>query len=165
MGDLEPVAPRTEEARQSPSRASHGFQLGPIRVDVNGRAAHEAEDTWDATWLSVTATCAVAGARVVVPDTVVTSWSVERFCGALDVLARTGVGCAYLAAEAPNLTIRVEARQPDAPIMARVELTVDCAGQGHWFAFPIDRTGLAVAIARCREILQAYPTHQVADHD
>jgi hypothetical protein len=155
----------TEGARQSPSRASQGFQLGPIAIEVTGRALHEADDTWDATWLDVTATCAMNGAQVVVPGTVVTSWSVERFCAGLEIVARTGVGCAYLTAEAPNLTIRVEGRQLDGPITVRIELTADCAGQGHWFAFPIDRTGVDAAVARCRTILQAYPAHQVADHD
>jgi hypothetical protein len=165
MPELEPTTPRAEGAREIPNRVSHGFQLGPILVEVTGRALHEADDTWDGTWLAVRATCAIEGARVVVPSTVVAGWSVERFCAGLEAVARTGVGCAYLTAEAPNLTIRVEARQPDAPITVRIELTADCAAQGHWFAFPVDRSVVDAAIARCREILEAYPTHQVADQD
>jgi hypothetical protein len=141
-----------------------GFQLGAIRLEVDGRAAHESEDTWDATWLSATTTCSASGAQVVVRGAVLTSWSVERFCTGLDGLATTGVGCAYLTSEVPNLTIRVESQQSDTPIAVRIELTADSAGQGHWFAFHIGRSEVQGAAAQCREILAAYPTHQVVDH-
>jgi len=168
MHDAEPSASKSEGdgagTREAAGRRPLGFQLGAIHVDVSGRATHETEDTWDATWLSVRATCADGGARVAVPATVVTSWSFERFCAGLDVLAETGVGCAYLAAEAPNLAIRVDAQRADAPITARIELTEDCAGQGHWFAFTVDRTEVRAVIAGCRAILEVYPAHQLADH-
>jgi hypothetical protein len=151
--------------RQSVARAgaSLGFQLGGVRLDVDGRAAHHCDDTWDANWLSVTATCAAAGAEVVVPAATVTSWSVERFCAGLDGLVRTGVGSAYLTAESPSLTMRVESQTPDTPITVRAELTPDRAGQGHWFAFAVSRDDLRAVIARCREILAVHPPIQMAD--
>jgi len=139
-----------------------GFQLGGVRLEVDGRTAHDCDDTWDANWLSVTATCKAAGAQVVVPAAVMTSWSVERFCSGLEGLVRTGVGCAYLTAESPNLTMRAESQMPDAPITVRAELTPDSAGQGHWFAFVVSRAELRAAIARCQEILAAHPANQVA---
>jgi hypothetical protein len=146
----------------APSGAALGFQLGGVKFEVDGRAAHDCDDTWDANWLSVTATCTAAGAAVVVPAAVMTSWSVERFCGGLEGLVRTGVGFAYLTAESPNLTMRVESQVPDAPITVRAELTPDSAGQGHWFAFVVTRAELRTAIARCQEILAAHPAKQVA---
>ena len=146
-----------------PSGALLGFQLGGVRLEVDGRAANDCDDTWDANWLSVSATCAAAGAEVVVPAAVVTSWSIERFCGGLEGLVRTGVGSAYLTAESPNLTMRVESQMPDAPITVRAELTADSTGQGHWFAFAVSRADLRAAIARCREILATHPANQVAD--
>lgn len=155
---------RTKGVRSdAPAGASLGFQLGGVRLEVDGRTAHDCDDTWDANWLSVSATCAAAGAEVVVPAAVVTSWSVERFCGGLEGLVRTGVGSAYLAAESPNLTMRVESQVPDAPITVRAELTADNAGQGHWFAFAVSREELRAAIARCREILVTHPAKQMAD--
>ena len=146
----------------TPAGASLGFQLGGVRLEVDGRTANDCDDTWDANWLSVTATCAAAGAEVVVPAAVVTSWSVERFCSGLEALVRTGVGAAYLTAESPNLTMRVESQMPDAPITVRAELTADSAGQGHWFAFAVSREELRAAIARCQEILAAHPAKQMA---
>jgi hypothetical protein len=146
----------------APPGASLGLQLGGVRLEVDGRTAHDCDDTWDANWLSVTATCAAAGAEVVVPAAVMSSWSVERFCGGLEGLVRTGVGAAYLTAETPNLTMRVESQMPDAPITVRAELTADSAGQGHWFAFAVSRAELRTAIARCQEILAAHPANQVA---
>jgi hypothetical protein len=146
----------------APSSAALGLQLGGVRLEVDGRTAHDCDDTWDANWLSVTAKCTAAGAEVVVPAAVMTSWSVERFCGGLEGLVRTGVGCAYLTAESPNLTVRVESQMLDAPITVRAELTPDSAGQGHWFAFVVSRAELRAAIARCQEILGAHPANQVA---
>jgi hypothetical protein len=146
----------------APSGASLGFQLGGVRLEVDGRTANDCDDTWDATWLSVTARCAAAGAEVIVPAAVVTSWSVERFCRGLEGLVRTGVGSAYLTAESPNLTMRVESQMPDAPITVRAELTADSAGQGHWFAFAVSRAELRTAIAKCQEILAAHPANQLA---
>jgi hypothetical protein len=144
------------------SAAPLGFQLGGVSVEVDGRVAHDCDDTWDANWLSVTARCQAAGAEVVVPAAVMTSWSVERFCKGLEGLAGTGVGCAYLTAEAPNLAMRVESQQADAPITVRAELTADRAGQGHWFAFTVSRADLLTVIGRCREILAAHPANQMA---
>ncbi|MFI5249482.1 MAG: hypothetical protein ACHQTF_05920 [Gemmatimonadales bacterium] len=157
-------SPDSDSGAQSGARpgAWLGFQLGGVRLDVDGRTANDCDDTWDANWLSVTATCAAAGAEVVVPAAVVTSWSVERFCSGLDGLVRTGVGSAYLTAESPNLTMRVESQVPDAPITVRAELTADSAGQGHWFAFAVSRAELRTAIAKCQEILAAHPANQVA---
>lgn len=146
----------------APSGAALGFQLGGVRLEVDGRTAHDCDDTWDANWLSVTATCTALGAKVVVPAAVMTSWSVERFCGGLEGLVRTGVGCAYLTAESPNLTMRVESQTPDTPITVRAELTPDGAGQGHWFAFVVSPAELRAAITRCQEILAAHPANQVA---
>ena len=148
--------------RDRSSGTALGFELGGVRLEVDGRAAHDCDDTWDANWLSVTATCAAAGAEVVVPGAVVSSWSVERFCGGLDSLVRTGVGSAYLTAESPNLMVRVESLIPDAPITVRAELTADSNGQGHWFAFAVTRAELRTTIARCQEILEAHPAKQVA---
>jgi hypothetical protein len=171
MGDIQP-GPSGERDRDVAGDLSGrarlgaplGFDLGTIRLEVDGRAAHESEDTWDATWLSATTTCSGPGAQVVVQGAVLTSWSVERFCAGLDGLANTGVGCAYLTSEVPNLTIRVESQQADAPIAVRIELTADLAGQGHWFAFPISRSEVRGVAARCREILATYPAHQVVEH-
>ncbi len=153
---------QTGAQSDAPSGTSLGFQLGGVRLEVDGRTAHDCDDTWDANWLSVTATCAAAGAEVVVPATVMTSWSVERFCSGLESLVRTGVGCAYLTAESPKLTMRVESLMPDAAITVRAELTPDTAGQGHWFAFVVSRAELRTAISRCHEILAAHPANQVA---
>jgi hypothetical protein len=162
-----PAAERSEPSENRDHRGAKsggplGFQLGGVRVEVDGRVAHDCDDTWDANWLSVTATCEAAGAEVVVPAAVMTSWSVERFCKGLEGLVGTGVGSAYLAAEAPNLTMRVESRQPDAPITVRAELTADRAGQGHWFAFTVSRADLIAVIGRCREILATHPANQMA---
>jgi hypothetical protein len=149
-------------ARDRPSGTPLGFALGGVRLKVDGRTEHDCDDTWDSNWLSVTATCAAAGAEVVVPAAVVSSWSVERFSGGLESLVRTGVGSAYLTAESPNLTVRVESQMPDAPITVRAELTADSTGQGHWFAFAVTRDELRAAIARCQDILAAHPAKQVA---
>jgi hypothetical protein len=153
---------RLDRQTGAPSGAALGLQLGGVRLEIDGRTTHDCDDTWDANWLSVTATCAAAGAEVVVPAAVMTSWSVERFCRALEDLVRTGVGGAYLTSESPNLTMRVESQMPDAPITVRAELTPDSAGQGHWFAFVVSRAELRTAIARCQEILAAHPAKQVA---
>lgn len=139
-----------------------GVHLGGVHLEVDGRAAHDCDDTWDANWLSVTARCQAAGAEVVVPAAVMTSWSVERFCRGLEELARSGVGSAYLASELPNLTMRVESQKPDAPITVRAELTPDRAGQGHWFAFAVSRADLHAVIEQCRQILAKHPANQVA---
>jgi|GEM_PF-2833712 hypothetical protein len=146
----------------TPSSAALGFQLGGVRLEIDGRTAHDCDDTWDANWLSVTATCTAMGAEVVVPAAVMTSWGVERFCGGLEGLIRTGVGSAYLTTESPNLTMRVESQSPETPITVRAELTPDSSGQGHWFAFVVSPAELRAAIGRCQEILAAHPANQVA---
>ena len=96
-----------------------GFQFGGLRLDVDGPAAHEDDDTWDANWLSVTVRCESSGAAVVVRCTVLTSWSVERFCEGLVGIARDGAGCAYLAGEAPCLSLRLQCASPGAGMTLR----------------------------------------------
>lgn len=162
MAGTERSEPReNRDHREAKPGVPLGFQLGGIRLEVDGRVAHDCDDTWDANWLSVTAKCEAAGAEVVVPAAVMTSWSVERFCKGLEGLVGTGVGCAYLTAEAPNLTMRVESQHPDAPIIVRAELTADRAGQGHWFAFTVSRADLLTVIGRCREILATHPANRM----
>jgi hypothetical protein len=163
MSGRESPRHREGDERQAGNAAAPlGFGLGGVRIEVDGRVAHDCDDTWDANWLSVTARCQAAGAQVVVPAAVMTSWSIERFCQGLEALARTGVGSAYLASELPNLTVRVESQKPDTPITVRAELTADSAGQGHWFAFAVTRAELEGVIGRCREILAVHPANQMA---
>ena len=161
-GRESPQHPETGEHRADSAAVPLGFDLGGVRIEVDGRAANACDDTWDANWLSVTARCQAAGAEVVVPAAVMTSWSIERFCQGLEGLVRTGVGSAFLASELPNLTVRVESQKPDTPITVRAELTADRAGQGHWFAFAVTRADLDRVIGRCREILAVHPANQMA---
>jgi len=161
-GRESPQHPEDGERRAGSAAVPLGFGLGGVQIEIDGRVAHDCDDTWDANWLSVTARCQAAGAEVVVPAAVMTSWSIERFCRGLEELIRTGVGSAFLASELPNLTVRVESQRPDTPITVRAELTADRAGQGHWFAFAVTRTDLHRVIGRCREILAVHPANQMA---
>lgn len=142
------------------------LQLDGFELDVQGRAQHAADDTFDATWLSGAATCDSDGSRVSIPAVVVTSWSIQRFREGLDELLRTHTGCALLAAEGPELSVCVQASQVAGKVTVRVDLTPQHETQGHWFAFEMDESRLTSALAQCGAILNAFPTRDMADaHD
>lgn len=147
----------------SPESSGLGFSLAGCRVEVEGAARHDTDDTWDANWLSVTAECEAAGACVRVRCAVLTSWSVRRFHEQLVGLATGAVGCAILASETPCFSLCFRRNGVDHPVSARVDLTPDRSSQEHWFSFPVDRGDLARVIERCDAVMRAFPPHELAD--
>jgi hypothetical protein len=137
--------------------------MGGCRLEVEGAAAHELDDTWDASWFSVTARCESAEASVAVRCAVLTSWSIERFLQGLVALERTGSASAYLASESPCLALCVRGAADAGRPQLRVDLTGDRTTQGHWFIFALDDADVGTAIGQCRAILAAYPPHELAD--
>lgn len=142
-----------------------GLRFGGFRLQVDGPASHEGDDTWDANWLSVTARCESPGAAVIVHCTVLTSWSIERFREGLATIAHRGSGSAYLAAEEPCLSLRLQCPARGGEMRLRAEITPSHYDEGHWFTLPVTRADLDAAIAGCQAILTAYPPHQVAAAD
>jgi len=128
---------------------------------VCGPTAHEIDDTWDADWLAARVACAADGAELTVPRIVLTSWSIRRFLEGLLALEHSLAGCAFLAAEGPQLALCATGDPRTGHITVRVDVTPDCAMQGHWFRFDVDQTFLAGLIDECRGILTAYPTHEM----
>jgi hypothetical protein len=139
------------------------LRLGGFALQVEGRAPHTSDDTWDATWLAAAATCDAQGSRVSIPGILLTSWSVRRFREGLVELARSHTGCALLAAEGPELSLCVRPGTTPGRMSARVDITPRHESQGHWFAFEVDDAYLATLIGQCGAILDAFPTHEMAD--
>ena len=142
------------------------LQVGGFELDVDGRAPHAAYDTWDATWLSAAVTCDAQGSTVAIPGVVLTSWSVRRFREGLAELARSHTGCALLATEGPQLSLCVRPAAASDRMSVRVDITPRHESQGHWYAFEVEDAYLATLIKQCGAILDAFPTHEMADaHD
>jgi hypothetical protein len=147
-------------------REALSLQLGGFELDVEGHAPHAADDTWDATWLSAAATCDAQGSAVSIPGIVLTSWSVRRFREGLAELVRTRVGCALLATEGPELSLCVRPGTTADKMSVRVDISPRHKSQGHWFMFEVDEAQLHALIGQCGAILDAFPTHEMADaHD
>jgi hypothetical protein len=152
-----------------PSGADHrtsrglALRLAGFSLDVQGSTSHDADDTWDATWLAATARCEAPQAAVSVPRVVLTSWSVRRFRDGLAELVRTGAGCALLAAEGPELAVCAREIRGRSNVALRVEMSAACATQGHSFVYYLDRADLQTAIAQCEAILAEFPTQEVGE--
>jgi hypothetical protein len=139
------------------------LQLGEFKLEVEGQTYHDADDTWDATWLVTSASCRAPGATVTLSETVLTSWSVRRFRDGLDELMRSSQGCALLAAEGPELAVCVGPSALAGQISVRVDITPNRERQGHWFSFDVDRANLPATIAQCGAILDEFPAREMAD--
>ncbi len=146
-----------------PQAAVLPLQLGAFRLEVEGRAHHDTDDTWDATWLVTAASCRGMGATVTASEIVLTSWSVRRFRDGLDEIAHASEGCALLAAEGPELAVCVRPSRLPGHLSVRVDITPSREHEGHWFAFEVDRAELPATMAQCGAILDAFPAREIAD--
>lgn len=155
--------PRPGMAAPRADSSALPLQLGGFRLAVGGPAAHESDDTWDASWLATTVRCEAPGAEVTVPLIVLTSWSVRRFSEGLEELMRSHQGCALLAAEGPELSVCVRPGIAPGYVSLRIDLTPDREHQGHWFSYQVESSQVPAAIAQCQAILGKFPPHEVAE--
>ena len=143
-----------------PARAlaqAPAIELGDFQLVVHRRQFPDAHDRWDGNWLHVTAQCLQGGALVAVSGPILEAADIQRFRDGLLELARTGEGAADLRGSEPHLVVRVAAADGLGEFRVRAELTPDPQSQGHWFAFPIDRSYLAETIRHLDAVLALFP--------
>jgi hypothetical protein len=142
---------------RAPAQAP-AIELGDFQLTVHRRQFPDAQDRWDGNWLHVTAQCLQGGALVAASGPILEAADVQRFRDELAELARTQAGgAAELRGSEPNVLVQVAATEGAADVRVRVELTPDPQGQGHWFAYALDRSYLVQAIRQLDGVLALFP--------
>jgi len=133
------------------------IELGDFQLTVHRRQFPDAQDRWDGNWLHVTAQCLQGGALVVASGPILEAPDIQRLRDGLAELVRTQAGAAELRGSEPNLLVRVTAADGFGDLRVRVELTPDPHGQGHWFAYALDRSYLVEGIQQLDAVLAIFP--------
>ena len=133
------------------------IELGDFQLAVHRRQFPDAHDRWDGNWLHVTAQCLQAGALVAVSGPILEAADVQRFRDELVAVAEAQAGSAELGGSEPNIVVRVTAAAAFGDLRVRVELTPDPQSQGHWFAYPLDRSYVGQAIRQLDAVLALFP--------
>lgn len=133
------------------------IQMGPLSVWVHGYQYPEANDGWDANWLTVTARCVGQGASVIVSGAILDTVSFHRLQQQLTLLQERLEGTARLESAEPELAMTFKATGRTGHIDVEIDITPDHLHQAHRFSESIDQSYVPAMLRACRLVLQQFP--------
>jgi hypothetical protein len=140
----------------APVQAS-SIELGDFQLSVHRREFPDAQDRWDGNWLCVTAQCLRAGAIVSAGGPILEASDLQRFRDQLTSLRAGAARVAELSGSEPHVRVDVSADDARGQLQVRVELTPEPQVQGHWFAFALDPSYLALTVEQLDAVLALFP--------
>lgn len=133
------------------------LKVADFQLWVHGREFPGSQDSYDGSWLRVTAHSGASGASVWMSGAILTVTDLPRWAEECDALAKGQTQEAELAPMEPELNVHIRRVDHLGHFTMRVEITPDHLKQDHSFEFEIDQTYLSEIARQCRTIAAAYP--------
>ena len=132
--------------------------FGPLKIWVHGRQFPDADDYWDANWLSVTARCEGSGSRVQVTESFLHLGELKQWKSEVEAFQRELSGVVELPTMEPTLKIRFEGSgSANGHFACRIDLTGDHVSEVHRFLFQADQSYLPGLLAQLAVVLREHP--------
>jgi hypothetical protein len=133
------------------------LKVGRFQVWVHGREFPDEQDSFDASWLRITAHCGGAGASIWVQGALLRVTEISQFGLACEALHQRTADRAAIEPLEPGLGVRLVATDAAGHIGVEVDITPDHLSQTHRLRFEIDQSFLPAIAAQCAAIARRYP--------
>jgi hypothetical protein len=132
--------------------------LGPLTIWVAGYQYSDAQDYWDANWLSATARCEGHGSRVEASGAFLHLGELKKWKEDLEAFQRTLTGKVELPTIEPTLTVKIEGQKSKTGhLSCEVHLSGEHISERHRYSFEIDQSYLPGLLVQLAAVLKALP--------